>query len=199
MGSNTPSIQLDTRVLDKLNREAPGKAKRIVKKIGFDVQAYAVQHMSTSSPSAPGEPPGVDTGLLKNSIHVEEVGEMALAWLTLLLVLGVGGTVFLRLVDAGGVSAEVTSAEYHGADTIVTGNWSSDLTLLVKAAQDAGLDAKFYTYYASVSGDGGAVIWPLLVSTLGLKSPAFRASSAACLSFSVMPGMIGRYGTDWVD
>ena len=84
MSGNTPSIQLDTRVLDKLNREAPGKAKRIVKKIGFDVQAYAVQHMSTSSPSAPGEPPGVDTGLLKNSIHVEEVGEMALAWLTLL-------------------------------------------------------------------------------------------------------------------
>ena len=79
MGSNTPSIQLDTRVLDKLNREAPGKAKRIVKKIGFDVQAYAVQHMSTSSPSAPGEPPGVDTGLLKNSIHVEEVGEMSVA------------------------------------------------------------------------------------------------------------------------
>jgi len=34
----------------------------------------------------------------------------------------------------------------------VTGNWSSDLTLLVKAANDGGLNAKFYTYYASVSG-----------------------------------------------
>jgi branched-chain amino acid transport system substrate-binding protein len=39
-----------------------------------------------------------------------------------------------------------------GADTIITGNWSSDLTLLVRAANDAGLNAKFYTYYASVTG-----------------------------------------------
>ena len=39
-----------------------------------------------------------------------------------------------------------------GADTVITGNWSSDLTLLVKAANDAGLNAKFYTYYAPVSG-----------------------------------------------
>ena len=46
----------------------------------------------------------------------------------------------------------IAKIKASGADTIVTGNWSSDLTLLVKAAQDAGLDAKFYTYYASVSG-----------------------------------------------
>jgi len=46
----------------------------------------------------------------------------------------------------------IAKIKASGADTIVTGNWSSDLTLLVKAANDAGLDAKFYTYYASVSG-----------------------------------------------
>ena len=39
-----------------------------------------------------------------------------------------------------------------GADTVITGNWGSDLTLLVKAANDAGLNVKFYTYYASVTG-----------------------------------------------
>jgi branched-chain amino acid transport system substrate-binding protein len=39
-----------------------------------------------------------------------------------------------------------------GADTVITGNWSSDLTLLIRAANDAGLNAKFYTYYASVTG-----------------------------------------------
>jgi branched-chain amino acid transport system substrate-binding protein len=39
-----------------------------------------------------------------------------------------------------------------GADSIVTGNWGQDLTLLVKAANDAGLKAAFYTYYAGVSG-----------------------------------------------
>jgi branched-chain amino acid transport system substrate-binding protein len=44
-----------------------------------------------------------------------------------------------------------------GADTVVTGNWSSDLTLLVKAANDGGLNAKFYTYYAGVSGTPSAM------------------------------------------
>jgi len=39
-----------------------------------------------------------------------------------------------------------------GADTVITGNWGADLALLVKAAKDAGLTAKFYTYYAGTSG-----------------------------------------------
>ncbi|MFY9514369.1 MAG: branched-chain amino acid ABC transporter substrate-binding protein [Rubrivivax sp.] len=39
-----------------------------------------------------------------------------------------------------------------GADSVVTGNWGQDLTLLIKAAKDAGLNANFYTYYASTSG-----------------------------------------------
>jgi branched-chain amino acid transport system substrate-binding protein len=46
----------------------------------------------------------------------------------------------------------IAKIKASGADTIVTGNWSSDLTLLVKAANDAGLSAKFYTYYAGVTG-----------------------------------------------
>jgi branched-chain amino acid transport system substrate-binding protein len=46
----------------------------------------------------------------------------------------------------------IAKIKASGADTVITGNWSSDLTLLVKAANDAGLTAKFYTYYASVSG-----------------------------------------------
>jgi len=35
---------------------------------------------------------------------------------------------------------------------VVTGNWGQDLTLLIKAAKDAGLNAGFYTYYAGVTG-----------------------------------------------
>lgn len=38
------------------------------------------------------------------------------------------------------------------ADTVITGNWGTDLTLLVRAARDAGLTANFYTYYAGVIG-----------------------------------------------
>jgi branched-chain amino acid transport system substrate-binding protein len=39
-----------------------------------------------------------------------------------------------------------------GTDTIVTGNWGADLSLLIKAAKDANLDARFYTYYAGTTG-----------------------------------------------
>ena len=46
----------------------------------------------------------------------------------------------------------IAKIKASGADTVITGNWSSDLTLLVKAANDGGLTAKFYTYYAPVSG-----------------------------------------------
>jgi branched-chain amino acid transport system substrate-binding protein len=46
----------------------------------------------------------------------------------------------------------VAKIKASGADSIVTGNWGQDLTLLVKAAKDAGLEANFYTYYAQTSG-----------------------------------------------
>jgi branched-chain amino acid transport system substrate-binding protein len=46
----------------------------------------------------------------------------------------------------------VAKIKASGADSIVTGNWGQDLTLLVKAAKDAGLNAAFYTYYAGVTG-----------------------------------------------
>ena len=39
-----------------------------------------------------------------------------------------------------------------GADTIVTGNWGADLTLFVKALNDAGMKIPMYTYYAGVTG-----------------------------------------------
>ena len=39
-----------------------------------------------------------------------------------------------------------------GADTIITGNWGSDLALLIRAANASGLNANFYTYYAVLKG-----------------------------------------------
>jgi branched-chain amino acid transport system substrate-binding protein len=41
----------------------------------------------------------------------------------------------------------ISKIKASGADTVITGNWGSDLALLVKAANDAGLSANFYTYY----------------------------------------------------
>jgi branched-chain amino acid transport system substrate-binding protein len=46
----------------------------------------------------------------------------------------------------------VSKIQASGADTVVTGNWGQDLTLLIKAAKDGGLSADFYTYYATNSG-----------------------------------------------
>jgi len=46
----------------------------------------------------------------------------------------------------------VAKIKAAGADTVITGNWGSDLALLVKAANDAGLQANFYTYYANFGG-----------------------------------------------
>ncbi|MFO1262809.1 MAG: branched-chain amino acid ABC transporter substrate-binding protein [Rhodoferax sp.] len=39
-----------------------------------------------------------------------------------------------------------------GADAVITGNWGSDLSLLIKAANENGYNGKFFTYYAGVTG-----------------------------------------------
>ncbi|MHA6907155.1 branched-chain amino acid ABC transporter substrate-binding protein [Ralstonia pseudosolanacearum] len=44
-----------------------------------------------------------------------------------------------------------------GADAVITGNWGNDLTLLVKAARDAGLKARFFTFYGNSLGAPGAM------------------------------------------
>jgi branched-chain amino acid transport system substrate-binding protein len=49
-------------------------------------------------------------------------------------------------------SPYVAKIKQSGADTIVSGNWGTDLTLLVKALNDAGLKLPMYTYYAGVTG-----------------------------------------------
>ena len=46
----------------------------------------------------------------------------------------------------------VAKIKQSGADTIVTGNWGQDLTLFVKALNDAGLKLPMYTYYSGVTG-----------------------------------------------
>ena len=44
-----------------------------------------------------------------------------------------------------------------GADAVVTGNWGNDLTLLVKAAREQGLNTKFYTFYGNSLGAPAAL------------------------------------------
>ena len=44
-----------------------------------------------------------------------------------------------------------------GADSVITGNWGSDLALLVKAANEGGYNGKFLTYYTGVTGTPAAL------------------------------------------
>ena len=46
----------------------------------------------------------------------------------------------------------VAKIKAAGADSVITGNWGNDMTLLVKASRDAGFKPEFYTYYAGGLG-----------------------------------------------
>ena len=46
----------------------------------------------------------------------------------------------------------VAKIKASGADSVITGNWGNDMSLLVKAGRDAGLDVNWLTYYAGGLG-----------------------------------------------
>jgi branched-chain amino acid transport system substrate-binding protein len=60
----------------------------------------------------------------------------------------------LKVTDFSPYIAKIKAS---GADTVITGNWGQDLTLLLKAAGEAGLKASWYTYYVGAPGDFAAV------------------------------------------
>ena len=81
----------------------------------------------------------------------------------------------------------IAKIKQSGADTVITGNWGSDLALLIKAANDAGLNnVNFYTYYGGVTG-----------------SPTAMGAGAAGRVYMVsynhlnLPGEIGRIVGDY--
>ncbi|WP_159916260.1 branched-chain amino acid ABC transporter substrate-binding protein [Pantoea sp. 18069] len=84
-------------------------------------------------------------------------------------------------------SPYIAKIKQSGADSVITGNWGSDLALLIKAANDAGLNnVKFYTYYAIATG-----------------APTAMGAGAAGKVYAVgyghlnLPGEIGRIVTDF--
>jgi branched-chain amino acid transport system substrate-binding protein len=62
------------------------------------------------------------------------------------------GEDFVPLGQVRDFSPYIAKIRAAGADTVITGNWGTDLVLFVRAARDAGLGAAFYTYYAGVVG-----------------------------------------------
>ena len=60
----------------------------------------------------------------------------------------------LRVKDFAPYAVKIKAS---GADAVVTGNFSNDLTLLVKAAKEVGFDGKFYTFYGNALGAPTAI------------------------------------------
>ena len=54
-----------------------------------------------------------------------------------------------KVTDFAPYVAKIKAA---GADSVITGNWGQDMSLLVKAGKDAGLNVDWYTYYAGGLG-----------------------------------------------
>jgi branched-chain amino acid transport system substrate-binding protein len=60
----------------------------------------------------------------------------------------------LRIKDFAPYATKIKAS---GADAVITGNFSNDLTLLVKAARDVGWGGKFYTFYGNALGAPAAI------------------------------------------
>jgi len=71
----------------------------------------------------------------------------------------------LKITDFAPYIAKIKAS---GADSVITGNWSQDFALLLKAAADAGLKVNWYTYYAG--GAGG----PTAIKQANLNNQVFQ-------------------------
>lgn len=75
------AIKLDKAKLFQLEREVPGRAGQVVQTIAQMAEGYAKDHMSPQSPSPEGGFPGVDIGMLKNSIVAEPDDSLPNTWI----------------------------------------------------------------------------------------------------------------------
>jgi len=90
----------------------------------------------------------------------------------------------LRIKDFLPYAQKIKSS---GAQAVITGNFSADLTLLVKAAKDAGFEGKFYTFYGNALGApatlGEAGVGKVLAVADWLPNVSGAASEAFYKSF----------------
>lgn len=70
----TAAVRINKEKLVNLISVSPSRAINLLDALAFDGEAYVKRSFGTS-PSSAGEPPGVDTGTLRASIHVERLGE----------------------------------------------------------------------------------------------------------------------------
>jgi branched-chain amino acid transport system substrate-binding protein len=80
----------------------------------------------------------------------------------------------------------VAKIKSSGADVVLTGNWGSDLALLIKAAEESGLNATFYTNYGFLVGTPRLSAPP--VRTASRRLPAGTRTSPA-IPGALLPGL----------
>ncbi|AUM75851.1 branched-chain amino acid ABC transporter substrate-binding protein [Paracoccus jeotgali] len=81
----------------------------------------------------------------------------------------------------------IAKIKASGADTVITGNWGSDLALLVKAAESAGVKAKFYTFYANNTGS------PTSIGASGADRVKVVTNWHSNADFDTEKGMVATY------
>jgi len=62
------------------------------------------------------------------------------------------GDTFTPMGKVKDFSPYVAKIQASGAQAVITGNWGVDMSLLVKAGKDAGLDVLYFTFYGSGLG-----------------------------------------------
>lgn len=67
------------------------------------------------------------------------------------------GDTFHPLGKVKDFSPYVSKIQASGADAVISGNWGNDLSLLIKAAESAGLKADFFTFYGGGLGSPTAI------------------------------------------
>ena len=89
----------------------------------------------------------------------------------------------------------VSKMKAAGTDTVITGNWGSDLALLIKAAKDAGLNANFYTYYAATTGV------PTAMGAAGADKVKYvgywNANNEKFVGADIVTGYLKKYNDDY--
>ena len=91
--------------------------------------------------------------LNQNYTHGQQVSKAAREYLTRKRPdIQIVGDDFIPIAQVRDFAPHIAKIRASGADTVVTSNWGSDLTLLFKAAKDSGLNINFFTMNANNPG-----------------------------------------------
>ena len=99
----------------------------------------------------------------------------------------------LKVTDFSPYIAKIKAS---GADTVITGNWGQDLTLLLKAAGEAGLKADWYTYYVGAPGDFAVVKQAGLADRVFVIADSLPLTDLPAASQKLALGYRAKYNQD---